>query len=84
MVGKPAWPVFVPLPPDMREHGTLLLLHTNNILSRVQNKENPPIGIMKTLLKDIIAFLKKAREESRQKEILEEVQKASFNATQHQ
>lgn len=36
------------------------------------------------MLKDIIAYLKKAREEPRQKKILEEVRKASFNATQHQ
>lgn len=80
MVGKSAWPVFGPLPPEIHEHGTLLLLHTNNILSRVQNKENPPIGTTETLLKDFIAYLEKAREEPRQKEILEEVRKASFNA----
>lgn len=36
---------------------------------------------MKILLKDIIVFLKKTREEPRQKKILEEVQKESFNAT---
>lgn len=84
MVGKSAWPVFGLLPPDIREHGTLLLLHTNNILARVQKKESPPTGITKTLLKDIIAYLEKAREEPRQKEILEEVRKAFFNATQHQ
>ncbi len=83
MVGKPAWPVFGPLPPDIHEHGTLLLLYTNNILFQVQNKENPPIRTMETLLKDIIAFLEKAREEPRQKEILEEVRKAFFNATQY-
>lgn len=84
MVGKPAWPVFGSLLPDIREHGTLLLLHTNNILSRVQNKENPPIGITETLLKNVIAYLKKTREELRQKEILEEVQKVFFNALQYQ
>lgn len=65
MVGKPAWPVFGPLPPDIREHGTLLLLHTNNILSQVQNKENLPIGTTETLLKDIIAYLEKARGKKR-------------------
>ncbi len=39
---------------------------------------------METLLKDTIAYLEKAKEEPRQKEILEAVQKVSFNATQHQ
>lgn len=83
-MGKPTWPVFGPLSPDILEHGTLLLLHTNNILSRFQNKENPPTGTTEMLLKDIIAYLEKVREEPRQKEILEKVQKMSFNATQHQ
>lgn len=35
-------------------------------------------------MKDIITFFKKAREEPKQKKILKEVQKASFNAMQHQ
>lgn len=81
MVEKLAWPAFSPLPPNILEHGILLLLHTNNILSQVQNKENLPIGTMKTLLKDIIAYFKKTKKKPRQKEILKKVQKMSFNAT---
>ncbi len=83
MVGKPAWPVLGLPPLDVREHGTLLLLHINSILSRVQNKDSPPLATMETLLKDTIAYLEKAKEEPRQKEILEAVQKVSFNATKH-
>lgn len=84
MVGKPAWPVLGLPPLDVREHATLLLLHINSILSRVQNKDSPPLATMETLLKDTIAYLEKAKEEPRQKEILEAIQKVSFNATQHQ
>lgn len=84
MIGKPAWPVLGSLTPNIREHGTLLLLHLNNILLRVQDKENPPLLMVETFLKDTIAYLEKAKEEPRQIEILEEVQKMSFNASQHQ
>ncbi len=80
MVGKPAWPVLgLPLL-DLCEHSTLLLLHINSILSRVQNKNSSPLPTMETLLKDTIAYLEKAKKEPRQKEILEAVQKVSFNA----
>ena len=81
MVGKPAWLVLGLPPLDVREHGILVLLHINSILSRVQNKDSPPLATMETLLKDTIAYLEKAKEEPRQKEILEAVQKVSFNAT---
>ncbi len=83
MMGKPAWPVLGPSPPNIREHGTLLLLHLNSMLSRVQNKENPPLSIVETLLKDTIAYLEKAKEEPKQIEILEAIQKMSLNALQH-
>lgn len=81
MVGKSVWPALGPLPQDLREHGTLLLLHTTSVLSRVQNQENPPLATTETLLNDVTAYLEKAKEEPRQKEILEAVQKISFNAT---
>lgn len=83
MVEKSAWPFFGFLPLNINEHDTLLLLYINNILFQVQNRENPPIRTTEMLLKDIIAFLEKTREESKQKEILDEVQKASFNATKY-
>lgn len=83
MMGKPAWPVLGLSPPNIREHGTLLLLHLNSMLSRVQNKENPPLSIVETLLKDTIAYLEKAKEEPKQIEILEAIQKMSLNALQH-
>lgn len=66
---------FKPIPSNTRAR------HLASILSRVQNKENPPIRTTETLLKDVI---EKAREEPRQKEILEEIRKTSFNTAQHQ
>ena len=83
MAGKSVWPALGPPPPHIREHGTLLLLHMSAILSKIQNKESPPVTFIETLLKDISAYLRKAQEEPMQKEILEAVQKISFNTVQH-
>lgn len=77
MVGKFIWPVFGLMLPNIYEHGTLFLIYIKNILSQVQNKENPFIKTTEILFKDIIAYLKKLK----QNKILEKIQKVFFNIT---
>ena len=73
MVGKNVWPSFGPPPSHIREHGTLLLVHTTTMLLKVQNKESPPLSVVETLLKEMSSFLERIKEEPMQKEILDAV-----------
>lgn len=83
MVGKNVWPSFGPPPPHIREHGTLLLVHTMAMLLKVWNKESPPLSVVETLLKETSSFLERIKEEPMQKEILDAVQKLAFSTDAH-
>ena len=83
MVGKNVWPSFGPPPSHIREHGTLLLVHTTTMLLKVQNKESPPLSVVETLLKEMSSFLERIKEEPMQKEILDAVQKLAFSTDTH-
>ena len=83
MVGKNVWPSFGPPPSHIREHGTLLLVHTAAMLLKVQNKESPPLSVVETLLKETSSFLERIKEEPMQKEILDAVQKLAFSTDAH-
>lgn len=61
IVGKSVWPVLGPPPQHFREHGTLFLLHLSAILSKIENKESPPVTFVETPIKEMI-FLYKAQE----------------------
>lgn len=83
MVGKNVWPSFGPSPSHIREHGTLLLVHTTAMLLKVQNKESPPLSVVETLLKETSSFLERIKKEPMQKEILDAVQKLAFSTDAH-
>ena len=70
MVGKNVWPLLGPLPSHIREHGTLLLVHTTAMLLKVQNKESPSLSVVETLLKEMSSFLERIKEEPMQKRSL--------------
>ena len=72
-----------PLPSHIREHGTLLLVHTTAMLLKVQNIKSPPLSVVETLLKEMPSFLERIKEEPMQKEILDAVQKLAFSNNAH-
>lgn len=51
------------------------------IIYYFKSKKYPPIKTIKILLKDIIAYLKKAKKKPKQKKILGKIQKMFFNVT---